>query len=49
MKYPFSLFQWYGIGCSVYDAFKKLDKNKKAEILSELTKEVVQRATKLKK
>lgn len=36
-------------GCSVYDAFKKLDKGKKAEILSELTKEVVQRATKIKK
>jgi len=36
-------------GCSVYDAFKKLDKNKKAEILSEITKEVVQRAAKIKK
>ncbi|KAG4094830.1 DnaJ-domain-containing protein [Neocallimastix lanati (nom. inval.)] len=36
-------------GCSVYDAFKKLDKSKKAEILSEITKEVVQRAAKIKK
>jgi len=36
-------------GCSVYDAFKKLDKGKKAEILSQITKEVVQRAAKVKK
>jgi len=36
-------------GCSVYDAFKKLDKGKKAEILSQITKEVVQRAAQIKK
>jgi len=36
-------------GCSVYDAFKKLDRGKKAEILSELTKEVVARAANFKK
>ncbi|ORX85992.1 DnaJ-domain-containing protein [Anaeromyces robustus] len=36
-------------GCSVYDAFKKLDKSKKAQILSEITKEVVQRAAAIKK
>jgi len=36
-------------GCSVYEAFKKLDKNKKAEILSEITKQVVQRAAQIKK
>jgi curved DNA-binding protein CbpA len=36
-------------GCSVYEAFKKLDKGKKAEILSEITKQVVQRAAQIKK
>ncbi|KAG4092521.1 hypothetical protein H8356DRAFT_1702114 [Neocallimastix lanati (nom. inval.)] len=35
-------------GCSVYDAFKKLDRDKKAEILSQLTKEVVQHTINLK-